>query len=218
MARKALEADVCVVGAGYAGLTAARRLTVAGKSVVVLEARDRVGGRIWTQRLSDGTPVDRGGAWLAPQHDAIFGLAGELGVSTYKTWVTGAHLLIGEGRTRRYRGLIPKIGPMAVLTTAVALARADRLARRVPLESPWTAPKAADWDARSVAWWLERTGIRTTLARDLFETAVRGLFAADLSDTSFLHFLFLIHSHGSLNTLFSIEGGSQENLVDGGDQ
>lgn len=216
MVRRALEADVCVVGAGYAGLTAARRLSQAGRSVVVLEARDRVGGRIWTERLSDGTPVDRGGAWLAPQHDAIFGLAGELGVSTYKTWVTGAHLLIGEGRTRRYRGLIPKIGPMAVLTTVLALARADRLARRVPLESPWTAPKAAEWDARSVAWWLERTGIRTTLARDLFETAVRGLFAADLNDTSFLHLLFLIHSHGSLNTLFSIEGGSQENLVDGG--
>jgi monoamine oxidase len=80
------EADVCVVGAGYAGLTAARRLSMAGKSVVVLEARDRVGGRIWTQRLSDGSAVDRGGAWLAPQHDAIFSLARELGATTYKTW------------------------------------------------------------------------------------------------------------------------------------
>ena len=61
-----IDADVCVVGAGYAGLTAARRLSQAAKSVVVLEARDRVGGRIWTQHLSDGSPVDRGGAWLAP--------------------------------------------------------------------------------------------------------------------------------------------------------
>jgi monoamine oxidase len=216
MARRALEADVCVVGAGYAGLTAARRLSQEGASVAVLEARDRVGGRIWTERLGDGAAIDRGGAWLAPQHDAIFGLARELGVSTYKTWVKGAHLLIGEGRTRRYRGLIPRISPLAVLTTALALARADRLAKRVPLDRPWTAPRAAQWDARSVAWWLERTGIRTALARDVFEMAVRGLFASDLSDTSFLHLLFLIHSHGSLSTLFSIEGGSQENLVDGG--
>jgi monoamine oxidase len=79
-----IDADVCVVGAGYAGLTAARRLCQNGKSVVVLEARDRVGGRVWTQLLSDGSPVDRGGAWLAPEHGAIFELAREVGVSTYK--------------------------------------------------------------------------------------------------------------------------------------
>src|SRR5450432_431609 len=89
-----VDADVCVVGAGYAGLTTARRLAQNGKSVVVLEARDRVGGRIWTQQLADGTPIDRGGAWLGPQHERIFGLAGEVGVTTYKTYVKGAHLLV----------------------------------------------------------------------------------------------------------------------------
>src|SRR6185295_17732065 len=97
-----LGADVCIVGAGYAGLTAARRLVQAGRSVVVLEARDRVGGRVWTQPLSDGSPVDRGGAWLAPKHDEIFALAAEMGVSTYKTWVKGAHLLVDDDRIRRY--------------------------------------------------------------------------------------------------------------------
>src|SRR6476660_15078 len=120
-----IDADVCVVGAGYAGLTAARRLTQAGKSVVVLEARDRIGGRIWTQHLSDGTPVDRGGAWLAPRHDAILALAREVGVSTYKTWVKGAHLLVDGGRTRRYTGLIPKIGPLAIVTIALAQAKVN---------------------------------------------------------------------------------------------
>jgi monoamine oxidase len=211
-----IESDVCVVGAGYAGLTAARRLTEGGKSVVVLEARDRVGGRIWTDHLSDGSPVDRGGAWLAPRHDAIFGLAKEVGVPTYKTWVNGAHLLIDHGRTRRYTGLIPKIGPLAVLTIAWAQAKLDRMAKHVPLEAPWTAEKAAQWDARSVASYLESSGIRTTIARDLFEMAVRGLFATDLNDVSFLHLLFLVRAHGSINTLFSIEGGAQENMVDGG--
>ena len=83
-----VDADVCVVGAGYAGLTAARRLAGAGRSVIVLEARDRVGGRIWTHHLSDGSPIDRGGAFLAPGHDAIHGLAKEVGVSTYKTWTS----------------------------------------------------------------------------------------------------------------------------------
>src|SRR5256885_10030013 len=142
MAARQLDADVCVVGAGYAGLTAARRLSEGAKSVVVLEARDRVGGRIWTQQLSDGSAVDRGGAWLGPKHDAIFGLAREVGVSTYKTWVKGAHLLIGEGRTRRYTGLIPKISPLAILTIALAQARLNRMAKRVPIEAPWTARRA----------------------------------------------------------------------------
>src|SRR2546421_9170507 len=115
-----IDADVCVVGAGYAGVTAARRLTESGKSVAVLEARNRIGGRIWTYHLPDGSPVDRGGGWLGPKHDAIFGLANEGGVSTYKTWGKGAHLLVGEGRTPRYTGLIPQISPLAVLSIARA--------------------------------------------------------------------------------------------------
>jgi choline dehydrogenase-like flavoprotein len=122
-----IDADVCVVGAGDAGLAAARRLARAGKSVVVLEARDRVGGRIWTYDLPDGSPVDRGGAWLAPKHDAMFGLARDVGVSTYKTWVNGSHLLVGDRRIRRYTGLIPKIGPLAILTTVWAQMKLDRL-------------------------------------------------------------------------------------------
>jgi monoamine oxidase len=210
------DADVCVIGAGYAGLAAARRLAAAGRTVLVLEARDRVGGRIWTHQLSDGSAIDRGGAWLAPRHDAIFSLAREVGVSTYKTWVKGAHLLVGDGRTRRYTGLIPKISPTAVATIALAQFRLDRMARRVPLEAPWTASRAAEWDTETVASYLSRTRITSTIGRDLYEMAVRGLFAADLNDVSFLHLLFLVRAHGSINTLFSIEGGSQENMVDGG--
>jgi len=211
-----IDADVCVVGAGYAGLSAALTLHRSGRSVVVLEARDRVGGRIWTQHLSDGTPIDRGGAWLAPRHEAIFELARDLGVSTYKTWVKGAHLLVDEGRMLRYQGLIPKISPLAVATIALAQARLDWTSRRVPLEAPWTARRAAAWDGRSVASWLTDAGIRTTVARALFDMAVRGLFTGSLDETSFLHLLFLVRAHGSINKLFSIKGGSQENLMVGG--
>ncbi len=139
-----------------------------------------------------------------------------MGVTTYKTWVKGAHLLIGEGRTRRYTGLIPKISPLAVLTLALAQRKINKMARQVPLDAPWTAPRAAEWDARSVASWLEHSGIRTTIARDLFESAVRGLMTADLSEASLLHLLYLAHSHGSIDTLFSIENGAQENMVNGG--
>ena len=87
---------------------------------------------------------------------------------------------------------------------------ACRSTRRGPRRAP------TEWDARSVAWWLERSGIRTAIGRDLFEMAVRGLFTGDLDDVSFLHLLCLVRAHGSIDTLFSIENGAQENLVDGG--
>lgn len=128
----------------------------------------------------------------------------------------GAHLLVAEKRTHRYTGLIPKISPLAIVTIALAQAKLNRMAKRVPVEAPWTAKRAAEWDSRSVAWWLERSWIRTTIARDLFEMAVRGLFTGDLNEVSLLHLLFLVRAHGSINTLFSIEGGSQENMVEGG--
>jgi monoamine oxidase len=211
-----MDVDVCVVGAGYAGLTAARRLTQAGKTVVVLEARDRVGGRIWTEQLDDGTPVDRGGAWLAPYHDAALALATEMGVATYKTYVQGSHLLVGGDRIRRYTGLIPKISPMAVLSIAWTQFKVDRLSKQVPLDAPWTAKRAAEWDATTVGEHLRTTGIRTQIGRDLYAMAVRGLFTGDLDDVSFLDLLFLVRAHGSINNLFSIEKGAQENLIDGG--
>ena len=77
--------DVLIVGAGYAGLTAARELTRAGKTVLVLEARNRVGGRVWTERFADGAYVDWGGAWVGPTQDRLLALAGEYGVETFKT-------------------------------------------------------------------------------------------------------------------------------------
>ncbi len=211
-----LGVDVCVVGAGYAGLTAARRLQQHGRTVVVLEARDRVGGRIWTQPLADGTPIDRGGAWVAPRHDAILALAGEVGVTTYKTYVAGAHLLVDGERVRRYKGLIPKISPLAIVTLALAQTKLNRMARRVPLDEPWSAKHAAEWDTQTVASWLERSGVRTEVGRGLFEMAVRGCMTSDLREVSLLHLLLLAHAHGGIDKLFSIEGGAQENMVDGG--
>ena len=211
-----IDADVCIVGAGYAGLTAALRLHQAGRSVVVLEARDRIGGRIWTDHLEDGTPVDRGGGWLAPKHTVMHGLAAEMGVRTYKTWMAGNHLLKDGDRTRTYRGVIPKISPLAIVSIAIAQARLDRMAKKVPVDAPWNAPKAVEWDTTTIADWIARVGIRNRAGRDLFDMAIRGLFTGPLADTSLLDLLFLVHAHGDFTTLVSIEGGSQDSLVEGG--
>src|SRR5207245_51801 len=88
--------------------------------------------------------------------------------------------------------------------------------RQVPVDAPWTATRAAEWDARTIASWLERCGIRKGVARELFEMSVRGLFTTDLNDVALLDLLFLIRSAGGFSTLMSIEGGYQENLVVGG--
>jgi hypothetical protein len=63
----------------------------------------------------------------------------------------GAHLLIGGGRTRRYTGLIPKISPLAVLTLALAQRKLNKMARTIPLEAPWTAAQAAEWETATIS-------------------------------------------------------------------
>ncbi len=210
------DCDVCVVGAGFAGLTAALRLREAGLTVVVLEADDRVGGRTYTEYLSDGTPIDRGGAWFGPGQDRAYALAAELGVATYPTWARGESVLIVADAPRRYRGTVPfAIGPLQLANLGVGMARLDRLARRVPLDAPWTAPRARRWDMRTTAAWLERNML-PGLGRDLLTEALTEVFTSDLAEVSLLHTLFLIHSHRNMTHLTSIEGGAQQDRVVGG--
>ncbi len=210
------EADVCVVGAGLAGLTAARRLSRAGRSVVVLEARDRVGGRVWTRASRDGVPVDMGGCFVGPHHDRMHTLAKEMGVATFKTFVDGDNVLATGGTVRRYRGDIPRVNPLALLSAGQAIARMNAMAKKVPVDAPWDAPKAADWDAQSVRAWLSAAHVPTRLARDLIEATVRACFAAELSEVSLLNWLFLARSAGGIESLMSVAGGYQDAQFEGG--
>ncbi|MGH9202898.1 MAG: flavin monoamine oxidase family protein, partial [Vicinamibacterales bacterium] len=148
-----IDVDVCVVGAGYAGLVAARAIARSGCSVVVLEARDRIGGRVWTRKLDDGTYVDIDGTWIGPEHDAIRGLAAECGIGLDRTNSRGTKLVVRSGKIGRFEGAMPRIGPLALVSLGVAMARLDAMARRVPPDAPWTAKKAAAWDRRSAGDW-----------------------------------------------------------------
>jgi len=207
-----------VVGAGFAGLTAAWRLTQAGYSVVVLEARDRIGGRVWTDHLADGTPIDRGGAWLGPGQDRLYALAAEMGIGTYPTFVAGDHLFLKDGRVHRYHGLIPRgLSWSQLVGLEVARRRLDALARRVPLEAPWSAPNAADLDARTIENWI-RWNAPSRVVRDLLRKTMVELFTADPSEVSLLHVLFHFHSAGGFVSQTSIEGGVQQDRIVGGMQ
>src|SRR5687768_14172129 len=89
-----IEVDYCVVGAGFAGLTAALRLKQAGQSVALVEARDRIGGRTFTEVREDGSWIDRGGAWIGPGQDRIYALMDEFGVKSYKQYTDGESMMV----------------------------------------------------------------------------------------------------------------------------
>ncbi len=213
-----MDADVCVVGAGYAGLIAARRLQQAGATAIVLEARDRVAGRVWTRPAPDGTPIDIGGTWLGPGQDHAYALAAELGVTTYPTWNEGETVFAGRDAVKRFGGLVPPINPIALASLSLGMARLDAMAKRVPLDEPWTARRAKAWDARSAAQWIDTATVPARDGQGLLAAAVRGLFNCDPAEVSLLHVLYLIRSANGLNHLLSVEGGYQQDRVTGGAQ
>ncbi len=211
------KADVVVVGAGLAGLSAAQRLVAAGLEVVVLEARDRVGGRTLNHPIGDGHVVEVGGQWVGPGQDRVLALTRELGLETFDTYTQGHNLFEHAGRLSRYRGEIPHVNPLALLDVQLALTRLERMARRVSAERPWGAPSALGWDAQTVASWTRRN-MRTTLGRAVIGLACEAVWAADPADVSLLHFLAYASSGGGLQALISTEGGAQHARIVGGSQ
>ena len=212
-----VEADVVVVGAGLAGLSAARELAAQGLEPVVLEARDRVGGRTLNESLGDGKVVEVGGQWVGPTQHRVAALARSVGVDTFPTYDDGDHVIEFDGRRSRYRGTIPRVRWRVLLDVAQAFARLERMARQVPLEAPWRARRAARWDGETLATWMRRN-VRTAAARTLLEMATQAVWAAEPADLSLLHMLFYTHSAGGLSSLLDTEGGAQQDRFVGGSQ
>ena len=212
---RAESADVLVVGAGLAGLTAARDLMAAGRSVLVLEARERVGGRVVNQDIGGGNVVEMGGQWAGPTQDRVLALAADLGVTTFPTYDIGKKVLHFNGKRGTYSGTIPRINPLVLADIGRAQARLESLAKRVPTDAPWTAARAEQWDGQTFETWVRRNTFSRG-ARSLLALGAEAVFAAEPGDLSLLHLLFYSHSGGSFQRLIDTTGGAQQDRFAGG--
>jgi monoamine oxidase len=210
-------AEVVVVGAGLAGLMAARRLRAFGVDVLVLEARDRVGGRTYTKAAADGTLIDMGGQWIGPTQERLARVAAEVGATTFPTYDTGNNIQYIAGERHVYSGAIPMGNPSVALAVVETLVKLNDMAYLVPLAAPWEAPAAMTWDSQTLATWMD-ANVTNQGARELLTIAVRAIFCAEPQDLSLLHFLFYVHSAGSLNLLIGVTRGAQENRFHEGSQ
>ncbi len=222
--------DVVVVGAGLSGLQAARDVVAAGRSVVVLEARDRVGGRTLNHSLGAAHPgkvVEVGGQWVGPTQDKMLALSKELGVATFKTFNEGDYLYHRSGQNTRYSptgplGAVPPDASGAAEAFA-AITKLDDMASTLPLDRPWTAPNALEWDSQTFHTW-QQDNAKTESGRFLLELAIEAVWACEPRDLSLLHVLLYIRgagnetNAGSLNRLINTAGGAQEQRFVGGSQ
>jgi monoamine oxidase len=210
------ETEICVVGAGFAGLAAARRLVAAGREVVVLEARDRVGGRTWNREMSDGTIVSAGGTWLGKGQDRMFAICQEMGMATYPQFEDGEVLLDFDGVQHRYSGLIPNFGLLHVAALGLGLWRLNRMTKRVPIDAPWETPGAGKLDAVTLSQWVSNpVNVPSKKAQALLLAGLSTFFCVDAAEVSLLGSMVLAAGGGGFQ-YYADTKNTETHLIDGG--
>ncbi len=210
----AREADVIIIGAGLSGLSAAREVLDAGREPLVLEADDRVGGRILTKHV-DGVPLELGAQWIGDTHYRMQALAAELGVQIYDQFEDGETTYEFAGEVLRGEKFHDKYSDELRGLERV-LREIDRMADTVPVEAPWTAPQADEWDRITVGQWYDNQDL-SHVARTLLEICTVGILAMPTVEVSLLCLLQNVAVCGvTAELLAESEGGAQTKRFVGG--
>jgi monoamine oxidase len=209
------DVDYAVVGAGLSGLSAARELHRRGASVAVLEARERVGGKMHTVSVG-GCAVDLGAHWVGPTQRRMLVLTDELGIAREKQHLDGTHLLTLGGERHEFTGSTPIVSVGGTAETALRVAWVELRRRLVDNEQPWRSRGAGRLDSFTLAHWMR--GLRSQTARATFKIAARTVFGAEPSELSFLYFLWYAQCAGGIQALMDFEGGAQDSHLTGGTQ
>jgi monoamine oxidase len=222
--RRRRKVDVAVVGAGFAGLTAARKLAAAGREVCVLEARDRVGGRTLNHRVQKGVIAEVGGQYVGPTQDRVLALAKSVGVDIFPTYNEGDNVLLLNGELSRYPAT-PGLSPHPAFQEAIlkSITGFNAMAEEVPVDAPWKAPKAAEWDRTPLAAWRDQN-LSVPGSHVLFDLATEALFGAEPRALTLLYAVAYTatagneKNPGNFALLVATPGGAQESRFVGGSQ
>ena len=218
-------ADFVVVGAGLAGLTAAREIVRAGRSVIVLEARNRTGGRVLNHGLGGGEISEAGGTFAGPTQDKIVGLGRDLGVGTFETYNTGNNVYHSSGKRVEWSdtgptGTAPP-DPVILPDLAQAVTQLNSMAAEVPVDAPWQAARAPEWDGQTLESWINDNSITEDFRR-LVPMATRPIFGAEPRELSLLYVLYYIAASGderhpgTFERNFNTRDGAQQWRFHGG--
>ncbi|MEO6026867.1 MAG: FAD-dependent oxidoreductase [Candidatus Binatia bacterium] len=198
-----------------------------GRSVLVLEARDRVGGRVLTHPLTSGGYTELGGMFTGPTQDRIQALAQSVGVGMYPTYNVGSNVFMGaNGRRSTYPNDSPlgsaPIDPIVAPDILLSVLQLDQLAATVPVDAPWTAPNAADLDRQTLDAWLRDNSTGNPEFLAVVSAATEAIFGGEPHELSLLYTLFYIAASGNEQNVgtfernFNTGGGAQEQRFVGG--
>ena len=200
--------DVVIVGAGLSGLCAARRLSRRGIRVLVLEARERVGGRTWSRQIGNGC-FDVGGQWIGPGQNRVRALVEELGLETFPTYTTGKKVLELQGKVSTYKSSVPSLSVFGLIQMQGALSYLERVRKRVPPTAPQTAENADELDSETLETWRGRF-VKSSKINGVLDAAVRTIYGVEARDMSALYFLMHLNACGGLLKMGEAQGGAQQ--------